>query len=31
VISVYGCDKSSGQVRVRIVATKNNIYVGVPI
>ena len=31
VISVYGCDKSSGQVRVRIVATKNNIYIGVPI
>jgi uncharacterized Fe-S cluster-containing radical SAM superfamily enzyme len=31
VISVFGCDKSSGQVRVRIVATKNNIYVGIPI
>ena len=31
VVSVFGCEKTSGQVRVKIVATKNNIYVGVPI
>ena len=31
VVSVFGCDKTSGQVRVKIVATKNNIYVGVPV
>jgi hypothetical protein len=31
VVSVFGCDKESGQVRVKIVATKNNIYVGVPV
>jgi len=31
VVSVFGCDKTSGQVRVKIVAAKNNIYVGVPV
>ena len=31
VVSVFGCDKESGQVRVKIVSTKNNIYVGVPV
>ena len=31
VVSVFGCDKESGQVRVKIVAAKNNIYVGVPV
>jgi uncharacterized Fe-S cluster-containing radical SAM superfamily enzyme len=31
VVSVYNCPKESGQVRVKIVATKHNIYVGVPI
>jgi len=31
VVSVFGCDKESGQVRVKIVSAKNNIYVGVPI
>ena len=31
VVSVFGCDKTSGQVRVKIVASKNNIYVGVPV
>jgi hypothetical protein len=31
VVSVFGCDKTAGQVRVKIVATKNNIYVGVPV
>jgi uncharacterized Fe-S cluster-containing radical SAM superfamily enzyme len=31
VVSVYNCPKESGQVRVKIVATKHNIYVGVPV
>ena len=31
VVSVFSCDKESGQVRVKIVSTKNNIYVGVPV
>jgi uncharacterized Fe-S cluster-containing radical SAM superfamily enzyme len=31
VVSVYNCPKESGQVRVKIVAVKHNIYVGVPV
>jgi hypothetical protein len=31
VVSVFDCEKESGQVRVKIVATKHNIYVGVPV
>jgi hypothetical protein len=31
VVSIYNCGKESGQVRVKIVATKHNIYVGVPV
>ena len=31
VVSVYNCPKESGQVRVKIVANKHNIYVGVPV
>jgi uncharacterized Fe-S cluster-containing radical SAM superfamily enzyme len=31
VVSVYNCPKESGQVRVKIVATKHNIYVGIPV
>jgi uncharacterized Fe-S cluster-containing radical SAM superfamily enzyme len=31
VVSVFNCPKKSGQVRVKIVATKHNIYVGVPV
>jgi uncharacterized Fe-S cluster-containing radical SAM superfamily enzyme len=31
VVSIYNCPKESGQVRVKIVATKHNIYVGVPV
>jgi uncharacterized Fe-S cluster-containing radical SAM superfamily enzyme len=31
VVSIYNCPKESGQVRVKIVATKHNIYVGVPL
>jgi uncharacterized Fe-S cluster-containing radical SAM superfamily enzyme len=31
VVSVYNCEKTAGNVRVKIVATKHNIYVGVPI
>jgi uncharacterized Fe-S cluster-containing radical SAM superfamily enzyme len=31
VVSVFNCTKKSGQVRVKIVATKHNIYVGVPV
>jgi uncharacterized Fe-S cluster-containing radical SAM superfamily enzyme len=31
VVSVYNCPKESGHVRVKIVATKHNIYVGIPI
>jgi uncharacterized Fe-S cluster-containing radical SAM superfamily enzyme len=31
VVSVYNCPKESGHVRVKIVAVKHNIYVGIPI
>jgi uncharacterized protein len=31
VVSVYNCPKPSGQVRVEIMATKHNIYTGMPI
>ena len=31
VISVFNCQKQSGQLRVKIVADKQNIYVGVPV
>jgi uncharacterized Fe-S cluster-containing radical SAM superfamily enzyme len=31
VVSVFNCEKESGQVRVKIVATKHNIYVGMPV
>jgi uncharacterized Fe-S cluster-containing radical SAM superfamily enzyme len=31
VVSVYNCEKESGQVRVKIVSTKHNIYTGQPI
>jgi uncharacterized Fe-S cluster-containing radical SAM superfamily enzyme len=31
VVSVFNCEKESGQVRVKVVASKHNIYVGVPI
>ena len=31
VVSIFNCEKQSGQVRVKIVATKHNIYVGVPV
>jgi len=31
VVSIFSCSKTSGQIRVKIVATKNNIYVGVPV
>ena len=31
VISVSNCPKASGQVRVKIMAVKHNIYVGVPV
>ena len=31
VVSVFNCAKKSGQVRVKIVSTKHNIYVGVPV
>jgi uncharacterized Fe-S cluster-containing radical SAM superfamily enzyme len=31
VVSVFNCEKESGQVRVKIVATKHNIYVGIPV
>lgn len=31
VISIYNCPKESGQVRVKIMATKHNIYTGMPI
>ena len=31
VVSVFNCAKASGQVRVKIVAAKNSIYVGVPV
>jgi uncharacterized Fe-S cluster-containing radical SAM superfamily enzyme len=31
VVSVYNCEKQSGNVRVKIVATKHNIYTGMPV
>jgi uncharacterized Fe-S cluster-containing radical SAM superfamily enzyme len=31
VVSVYNCEKESGQVRVKIVSTKHNIYTGMPV
>jgi uncharacterized protein len=31
VVSVYNCEKTSGQVRVKIVSTKHNIYTAMPI
>jgi uncharacterized Fe-S cluster-containing radical SAM superfamily enzyme len=31
VVSVYNCLKESGQVRVKIVSTKHNIYTGMPV
>lgn len=31
VVSVFNCTKKSGHVRVKIVATKHNIYVGIPV
>ena len=31
VVSVFNCEKESGQVRVKIVTTKHNIYVGMPV
>ena len=31
VVSVYNCPKPSGQVRVKIMATKHNIYTGMPV
>jgi hypothetical protein len=31
VVSVFNCPKESGHVRVKIVSTKHNIYVGVPV
>jgi hypothetical protein len=31
VVSVLNCQKTSGNLRVKVVATKHNIYVGVPV
>jgi uncharacterized Fe-S cluster-containing radical SAM superfamily enzyme len=31
VVSVYNCEKQAGNVRVKIVSTKHNIYTGMPI
>ena len=31
VVSIFSCSKTSGEIRVKIVATKNNIIVGVPV
>ena len=31
VVSVFNCEKQSGQIRVKIVAAKNSIYVGIPV
>ncbi len=31
VVSVYNCPKQSGQLRVKIVATKHNIYTATPV
>jgi hypothetical protein len=31
VVSVYNCEKQDGNVRVKIVSTKHNIYTGMPV
>jgi uncharacterized Fe-S cluster-containing radical SAM superfamily enzyme len=31
VVSIYNCTKQSGQLRVKIMATKHNIYTGMPV
>jgi len=31
VVSVHNCLKESGQIRVKIVADKQSIYMGVPV
>jgi len=31
VVSIYNCEKRSGQVRVKIVSTKHNIYTAMPV
>jgi uncharacterized Fe-S cluster-containing radical SAM superfamily enzyme len=31
VVSVYNCEKPAGNVRVKIVSTKHNIYTGMPV
>jgi uncharacterized Fe-S cluster-containing radical SAM superfamily enzyme len=31
VVSVYNCEKKAGNVRVKIVSTKHNIYTGMPV
>jgi hypothetical protein len=31
VVSVYNCEKESGQVRVKIISTKHNIYTAQPV
>ncbi|MDD1687699.1 radical SAM protein [Methanoregula sp.] len=31
VVSVYNCPKTAGQIRVKIISTKHNIYTGMPI
>jgi uncharacterized protein len=31
VVSIYNCQKESGQVRVKIVSTKHNIYTAMPV
>jgi uncharacterized Fe-S cluster-containing radical SAM superfamily enzyme len=31
VVSIFNCDKKSGQVRVKIVSNKHNIYMGVVV
>ncbi|MFA5268327.1 MAG: radical SAM protein [Methanoregula sp.] len=31
VVSVYNCEKQAGNVRVKIVSTKHNIYTGMPV
>jgi hypothetical protein len=31
VVSVYNCEKKAGNVRIKIVSTKHNIYTGMPV
>jgi uncharacterized Fe-S cluster-containing radical SAM superfamily enzyme len=31
VVSIYNCEKQAGNVRVKIVSTKHNIYTGMPV